>query len=130
MIIVVPGCVIAITCWWGEHWGIVGADLYGRLTVISNRGLRGGVTEEFWQDVVGNAKWRIVDLASELHPYFVVERARSRIGTRYDFFKWNCQDLVYWALGLKPQSPQREAAAALLSVGGLVVFLGMAGKRG
>lgn len=130
MITLNPGTVVAIKFGLWEHWGIVAFDLYGRLTLISNRGVKNGVTEELWQYVVGNAKWRIVkDLASEMPGYFIVERARSMVGTRYDFFRWNCQDLVYWALGLQPQSPQRDAAAALLSVAGLVVFLGMAGKR-
>ena len=130
MVPVIPGSVVAIKCWWGEHWGIVAADAFGRTTIISNRGLKGGVTEELWHEVVGDGQWRIVDnLAVELAAYFIVMRARAKIGTPYDFWTWNCQHLVYWALGLKPQSPQRDAAA-LLSVAGLVIFLGMAGKRG
>jgi hypothetical protein len=131
MIYVVPGCVIAIKCWWGEHWGIAAADQYGRLTIISNRGFRGGVTEELWQDIVGTAQWRVVDnLTSELHAYSIVEGARSRIGNRYDFWTWNCQHLVYCALGLKPQSPQRDAVAAAFSMACLVLIVGMSGKRG
>jgi len=60
MIEPIPGSVVAIKCWWGEHWGIV-AGSYGRLTIISDRSIKGGVTEESWQDVVGTAEWRIVD---------------------------------------------------------------------
>ena len=116
MITLNPGMVVAIRFWWGEHWGIVATDQYGRATVISNRGVKSGVTEELWNEVVGDATWRIVQgLASDIPGYFVTERARSMIGTRYNFLKWNCQDLVYWALGLQPRSPQREAAIGLLA---------------
>lgn len=125
MVRVNPGTVVAIRCWWGEHWGIVATDLYGQHTIISNRGARNGVTEEPWHDVVGDATWRIVnDLPSDAPAYFVIQRARSQIGTPYNFFKWNCQDLVYWALGLPPRSPQREAALGLATAAclGFIVF--------
>ncbi len=111
-----PSTVIAIRCWWGEHWGIVAADLHGRQTIISNRGAKNGVTEELWHEVVGNSNWRFVtELASDMPTYSIIERARSMIGTPYNFFRWNCQDFVYWALGLKPRSPQREAALGLMT---------------
>jgi hypothetical protein len=122
MITLVPGKVIAIRCWWGEHWGIVATDQFGRLTVISNRGIRSGVTEELWNEVVGEANWRIVnEFSSAVPAYFVIERARSKIGTPYDFLKWNCQDFVYWVLGFQPRSPQREAAVGLAAA----AFLGL-----
>jgi hypothetical protein len=130
MVQLIPGSVVAIKCWWGEHWGIVAGD-YGRLTIISNRGLKDGVTEEPWEDVVGNADCRIVDnIATLLPAYLVIARARSMIGTRYNFWTWNCEHHVYWALGQRPQSPQRDAVASLLSVTCLVVVMGMTGKRG
>lgn len=129
MITVIPGSVVAIKCWWGEHWGIVAGD-YGRLTIISNRGLKDGVTEEPWEDVVGNAEWRVVDnLATLLPPHLIVARARSKIGTRYDFWTWNCEHHVSWALGLQPKSPQRDGVVSLLGVACLLVFVGIAGKR-
>ncbi len=59
------------------------------------------------------------NLAAALPAYFIVQRARSMIGTRYDFWRWNCQDLVYWALGLQPQSPQRAAVAGVLAIAAL-----------
>lgn len=129
MIYVSLGSVVAIKCWWGEHWGIVAADLYGRPTIISNRGPKGGVTEELWSEVVGAADWRTVtEPVTDLPAYLVIDRARSRIGSRYDFWKWNCQDLVYWTLGLPPQSPQRDAVASLLGAAGVIVFLRIAAK--
>ena len=54
MIYVNVGSVIAIRQWWGEHWGIVASEPFGRTTIVSNRGLRDGVTEELWQDVAGD----------------------------------------------------------------------------
>lgn len=128
MIYVNLGSVIAIKQWWGEHWGIVAADQFGQTTIVSNRGLRGGVTEELWQEVVGDAEWRIVDLSSQLPAYFIVGRARSKIGARYDFWTWNCQDLVYWALGLKAQSPQRNIVTAVLAIASVGIIAKMAAK--
>jgi hypothetical protein len=130
MIPVILGSVVAIKCGRGEHWGFVAGD-YGRLTIISNRGLKDGVTEEPWEDVVGTAAWRIVDsLATAFPAYLVVARARSMIGTRYNFWAWNCEDLVFWALGLQPKSPQRDGVVGLLGVACLVMFVGITGKRG
>jgi hypothetical protein len=129
MITLNQGMVVAVRCWWGEHWGIVANDPFGRTTVVSNRGMKGGVTEEPWSEVVGSAEWRVLtDLVSDLPAYFVVERARSKISTRYSFSTWNCQDLVYWALGLQPQSPQREMALGLLSLVCLGVIVRMAAR--
>lgn len=126
-----PGTVIAIKFLWGEHWGIVAADLYGRLTVISNSSDKGCVTEDLWNDFIGNAKPRIVnELSSALPAYMIVQRARSMIGTRYAFWKWNCEDLAHWALGLEPKSPQRDAVATIMSLACLVFVFGIAGKRG
>lgn len=130
MIYVNVGSVIAIKQWWGEHWGIVASDRFGQTTIVSNRGLRGSVTEELWQDVVGDAEWRIVNLPSQLPAHFIIERARSRLGAHYDFWTWNCQDLVFWALGSKPQSPQRDAIKAMLAIACLGVIAKVAAKGG
>jgi hypothetical protein len=128
MIAPIPGSVVAIKCWWGEHWGIVAGEL-GWLTIISNRGVTGCVTEELWDDVVGTAEWRVAEeLTTGLSAYSVIGRARSRLGTRYDFWSWNCQDLVYWALGSKPQSPQRDLLVGALSLAGIAVLLGSTTK--
>lgn len=131
MIQPIPGSVVAIKCWWGEHRGIVAAGDYGRLTIISNRSVKEGVTEEPWEDVVDNAEWWIVDnLVTALPAYLVVARARSMIGTRYNFWTWNCEDHVSWALGLQPKSPQRDGVVSLFGVACLLMFVGIAGKRG
>ena len=119
MIQLVPGIVIAIKCIWGEHWGIVSHE-HGRWTLISNRGLRNRVTEERLEEVIDRANWRVVNFATSLPRDLIVERARSMIGSRYDLWKWNCQDFVYWALGFPPRSPQREAIVALLGMVSLV----------
>lgn len=110
-----PGAVVAVTFLWGKHWAIA-AVRNGQWTLISNRGMKSGVTEEAFEDVVGGANWQIVDVASALDPWAVVARARSRIGTRYDFWKWNCEDFVSWALGYEPRSLQRESFVALAGI--------------
>jgi len=122
-----PGDVVAVSLWLGEHWGIV-AVKNDRLTLISNRGLVGAVTEEPIEAVIGSSQWRVVAFTFHLPPSIVVARARSKIGTRYDFWEWNCQDFVYWALGLEPQSPQRAVVVGLLTVIGIGVLLGLATK--
>jgi len=73
------------------------------------------VTEEAFADVVGGAIWQIVDGPSALHPRAIVARARSKLGTRYDFWKWNCEDFVSWALGHEPRSSQREGFLGLVA---------------
>jgi hypothetical protein len=124
------GCVVAVKTWWGEHWGIVGIR-DGHWTLISNRGIRRGVTEERLEDVVGPAEWRIVeDLGVSVPANVIVARARSLIGSRYDFWKWNCQDFVYWACGLQPQSPQRAAVVGVLGLASVSLLLAVAAKRG
>ena len=110
-----PGAVVAIACLWGEHWGIA-AIRNGQWTMISNRGMRNGVTEEPFGDVVGRANWRIIAMAGAFPPWAIVSRARSMLGTRYDFWRWNCEDFVYCALGHEPRSLQRESFLALASV--------------
>jgi Lecithin retinol acyltransferase len=110
-----PGAVVAIACFWGEHLGIA-AIRNGQWTLISNRGMRNGVTEELFEHVVGQANWRLVAMAGALLPSTVVARARSKLGTRYSFWQWNCEDFVSWALGHKPRSLQRESFLALAGV--------------
>lgn len=128
MIQLSPGLVVAIRCIWGEHWGIVSFES-DRWTLISSRGLRNGVTEEPLEEVINGVKWRILDFASPLPAYIVIERARSMIGSRYDLWKWNCEDFVYWALGFPPRSPQRDAFAALVGVISLALMFRAAAKR-
>jgi hypothetical protein len=110
-----PGAVVALTFLWGKHLGIA-ALRQGQWTLISNRGIKSGVTEEAFADVVGTASWQIVDFASALHPGAVVARARSKLGTRYDFWKWNCEDFVSWAVGHEPRSSQREGFLGLVAL--------------
>lgn len=113
------GAVVAIRCWWGEHWGIV-AVKNGRWSLISNSARRGMVSEEDLEEVLGNAELRVIQLASPHSAFLAIERARSRIGSQYDFWKWNCEDFVHWAAGLPPRSPQRNAVLALLSLIGVI----------
>jgi hypothetical protein len=62
-----------------------------------------GVTEEFWEDVVGIAEWRVE-----------VELPGSRL----------------LALGSQPQSPQRDKMVGLLGIACLGVLVGVSAKYG
>jgi hypothetical protein len=108
----------------GKHWGIA-AVRSGQWTLISNRGIKSGVTEESFADVVGGANWQIVDGTSALHPGAIVARSRSKLGTRYDFWKWNCEDFVSWALGHEPRSSQRQSFLGLV---GFVIVSAIAAR--
>ena len=123
------GDLVAIKCWWGEHWGVV-AHRDGQWTLVSNRGAKGMVTEEPLHEVVGAAEWRIVRNAAPLTAFLVVARARSKIGTPYNFWNWNCEDFVHWALGLEPKSPQRNEVVGVLTLACMAVLLGVASRRG
>jgi len=40
----------------------------------------------------------------------------SKLDTRYDFWTWNCEHFVFWALDLEPQSPQRDGVVSPLAL--------------
>lgn len=46
----------------------------------------------------------------------VLERARAKLGSRYALIHWNCEQFVRYAHGLKLESPQLAAVAALCMV--------------
>lgn len=119
--------MVAIKCWWGEHWGIV-AVKNGRWSLISNSARRGMVTEEDLEEVLGNAELRVIQLASPQSAFLAIERARSKIGSQYAFLRWNCEDFVHWATGLPAQSPQRNAVLALLSLISVIALVGAAAR--
>jgi len=124
-----PGLVIAIAYWWGEHWGVVAAQ-GGRWTLISNRAARAGVTEEPLEALLAGRRWHQLDLGIDLPGDLVVARARSALGSRYDFWRWNCEDLVYWVHGLNLRSPQRNAVLGTLALAAIGTALGTSlGRR-
>jgi hypothetical protein len=59
---------------------------------------------------VAGARLQRLGYPGRLPPSLVLERARSRIGERYDLLVANCEHYVAWCHGLAPSSPQLRAA--------------------
>lgn len=122
-----PGDLIAIKYWWGEHVGVVGSH-GGLLTLISNSNARGGVCEEYLEPLVRRNEWRICQPLSQFGADLVIARARSKVGSKYDFWKWNCEDFAHWVFGLEPRSGQRDGFAKLLTLVGVGLMIAAAAR--
>ena len=102
-----PGTIVAIDNGFYRHVGIVtDRSQNGKPMVISNSFRRRGVFEEQWNDFSCHQNVIIHDYPGRLNSKSVVQRARSRIGTKWNLFDWNCEHFVYWSHGLEPHSPQ------------------------
>lgn len=122
-----PGDLIAIRYWWGWHVGLVASHM-GRLTLISNSNAGKGVCEEYLEPLLQGNEWQVCPPLSALGANAVTARARSKIGSRYDFWQWNCEDFVHWAFGREPRSGQRDGVKKLLAVIGLGVVFAAAAR--
>jgi hypothetical protein len=122
-----PGDLIAIKYWWGEHVGVIGSQ-NGRLTLISNSNARSGVCEEYLEPLILGNVWRACQPLSQFGPDLVIARARSKIGSRYDFWKWNCEDFAHWVFGLEPRSGQRDGLAKILAILGVGLVMAVAAR--
>lgn len=118
-----PGDVIRIPCGLYDHLAIVSDKTeYGRPYLISCSHRTGEVREELWDVVVGNQRWRHVGAIGSNNPAEILRRARSKIGSRWDLFSWNCEHFVNWACGQPSTSPQLTAAIVGLSVFAIIAF--------
>jgi|SRR5581483_965198 len=122
-----PGAIVSVPIFLGfHHKGIVSDRWYrGKPMVISASARTREVREEPWDTFTGGR-----DVTVERNPEFlegmrIVYRARSRIGTPYDLFAFNCEHLVSYSLGRQPQSPQLAVTALVLVVG--LIALGARG---
>lgn len=98
-----------------RHFGLAtGNYINGQPTVISNSGHHGKVVEESLEQFQGQGDIKVEGYWGTLPPHEVVARARERLGSNYYLFNWNCEHLVRYAHGLKPESPQIALAAALV----------------
>lgn len=104
-----------------RHKGIV-SDRFcnGEPMVISNSPTAGGVTEEPWEAFAAGNQVTVEAYPSNLPPHIVIQRARARIGSRYQLFNWNCEHLVTYAHGLQPATPQVTAVLILAILFGLI----------
>ena len=88
--------------------------------VISNSTRSGGVTEEPW-DVFANGQSVMEnENPSPAVGLMRVLRARSKVGTDYSLFDWNCEHLVTYAQGKPIKSNQIEIMTAVLLLGGAI----------
>lgn len=116
-----PGTVLSSGRIGYRHFGIV-TDKYvnGLPTVISNAGDHGKVVEQPLAEFHGKWDLKIEGYWGSLPYQEVLARGRGQVGSIYSLFTWNCEHFVRFAHGIKPESPQLAAIAA---VGVLAVAL-------
>ncbi len=128
--VIVPGMVVEVFVGIFWHPGIVTKVWPGGAMVISNSFRRGGVVEESIAEFSGGRKMRVGGIVPSTDPMHTVARARSKIGTRYNLFTWNCEHFARWAHGITPESPQLQRfGAVVLGVGLLLAIVKKANAR-
>ena len=113
-----PGMVVSVPIFlFYRHKGIVSDRWHGgKPMVISTSFRSGGVREEPW-DVFAQGLVVTVDgYLGDLPSWKVVRRARSLIGAKYDVLARNCEHLVTYVHGLKPQSSQVALTFAIVTL--------------
>lgn len=124
-----PGTVVAVNVGPITHVGVVTDKIVDGLpTVISNSMRAGGVAEEPLGLFANGGQVWLLGYIGRLSPHEVIERARSQIGKQWNLF-WNCEHLVRWVHGLKPESPQLVMGAALVATLSLAVALMLSQRR-
>ena len=122
----IPGTIVQIDFGFYKHPGLVSDKTLNSIPmIISNSYRLRGVYEEPWEDFSNGKEVEIVGYPGILSSNEVLDRARSKIGTRWNLFFWNCENFINWSHGLKTRSPQvRAYTACVFAVTGLVVILG------
>ena len=111
-----PGTVIYV--WMGFYWhyGIIsGFNGLGELTVISNSKQKKRVVEESLTSFCSGRKPIVKGYPSNLPPGYVVERARSQVGKKYELLSHNCEHFRRWVHQIKPESPQIQSLVWVIS---------------
>lgn len=120
-----PGKVIGVRVGLVTHKGIVsGRNSYGEWMVISNSKRAGGVYEEPLS--VFQGRYKLVPVKqplSDMPTWLVLVQARKMLGARWDVSTWNCEHFVNYAFGLKLESPQLQAAVAMLGIAGIAIMV-------
>lgn len=119
-----PGAIVTVWVFpFFRHKGIVSDRLLGgKPMVISNSARTGVVAEEPWDVFAAGQQVLVNAYPGCLLSAEVVNRARSRLGTKYRLLDWNCEHLVSFAHGLPPKSPQVAIVVAAALIAGLVAF--------
>ncbi len=117
-----PGTIVSVPIGPLTHFGIVSDQQdTGFPYIISCSRRTGQVAEETATVFANGSKIKVHGYPSQLNPFQVVHRARSKLGTKYDLFKWNCEHFVRWVHDVKPESPQLQIAT-ILGVASLLFF--------
>jgi len=103
-----------------RHYGIIsGINELGEILVVSNSKALGCVTEELLKDFSMGKQTVVEGYPSNCSSSYVIERARSQLGRKYELYSDNCEHFVRWAHHLKPESPQLQFFSIL--AGALVI---------
>ena len=93
----------------------IGPD--GLPIVVANSGDIGGPGEQLWNEFVQGRSYRSF-YPSNLLPETVLYNAYSMLGTRYNFFHWNCEHFANACHGRPAQSHQLRGGLAFAAVVG------------
>lgn len=119
-----PGTVVWIRAYLlFRHKGIVSDRWYdGKPMVITSDPVV-GVIEQSWDGFRAGQIPQVEGYPSRLPYYEVVRRARSRLGTRYHLFDFNCDQLKNYAHALPVLSEQVQAVALTAAIVGLAMAI-------
>ncbi len=119
-----PGAVISVSHGLYRHKGVV-TSTWPRIMVIHASKARGHVVEEPLEDFAEGRSILVENTPELWQGQTIVDRARTRLGQRYVLSKFNCEDLVTFALGHEPHSAQL-AGWILVGLLGLLVVIARA----
>lgn len=110
-----------------SHKGLVSDKMGfdGYREIIHNAKLHGQVVEDsltgFCVKAVGPVE--LVGYLGKLPPDEVLRRARSQLGTPWQFF-YNCEHFVCWCHGVEPKSPEfrRKTKQGVIAIAGSAVL--------
>ena len=127
----IPGTIVQIDFGLYRHPGVISDRTVNSMPmVISNSFRRRGVYEEPWEDFSNGKKVEVLGFPGNLSSGEVLNRARSKIGTRWNLFIWNCEHFINWSHGLKTRSPQiRTFTTCAVAIAGLAVLFSKGRSR-
>jgi len=111
------GSVLYVQSCLVKHYGIIsGINEFGELLVISNSKIKGCVAEELLTDFSMGKQTVVAGYPGNYCSSYVIERARSQLGKKYDLFSDNCEHFVRWVHHLRHESPQLQLVSILAGV--------------
>lgn len=118
MTLLQPGARVTVYVGGVRHEGIVSdAFSLGEPYVISNSRRTGLVAEEPLSAFSQGRDLQVLEPLADVPVWWLLLRARSRVGEPWRLLTWNCEHFVRWCYGVRVESPQLQLAGALLLVG-------------